>query len=110
MGGGFSEILPIDDILAEVVKEGAAGDGDLQILCRWNVYGDGQPVFPRQPGRPMEAKRIIKLENLRKQSTNLIGWVDECATEADLNGGTWLKRRADDPELSLPRTERLAIS
>src|SRR5437870_2065736 len=31
-GGGFSEVLPVDDIVAEVIKEGAAGDGDLKIL------------------------------------------------------------------------------
>lgn len=102
-GGGFSEILPIDDILSEIVKEGAAGDGDLQILCRWNVDRYGKPVFPHQPGRLMETKRTIKLEELRKQSANLLAWVDDCAAEADLKGGTWLKRRPDD----LPSSRKL---
>lgn len=95
-GGGFSEILPIDDILAEIVKEGAAGDGDLQILCRWNVDRNGNPVFPHQPGRMMETKRTIKLEELRMQSAHLLAWVDDCAGEADLIGGTWRNRRSDD--------------
>ncbi len=109
VGGSFSEILPVDDILGEVIKEGAAGDGDLRILCRWNVYRDGRPVFPHQPGRMMEASRTIKLEDLRKQSTNLVSWVDDCAAEADAKGGTWLRTRAADPGLSSRRTERLAI-
>lgn len=102
-GGGFSEILPVDDILAEVVKEGAAGDGNLQILCHWNLGRDGKPVFPHQPGRLMEAKRLLKLEDLRNQTDNLISWVDDCAAEADQNGGTWLKRRMEDLALSPPR-------
>ncbi|MFT3730367.1 MAG: hypothetical protein QM780_02930 [Hyphomicrobium sp.] len=99
-GGGYSEILPIDDILAEIVKEGAAGDGDLQILCRWSVDRNGKPVFPHQPGRTMEARRTIKLEELRMQSENLIAWADDCAAEADMKGGTWLKRRSEDPAWS----------
>ncbi len=107
-GGGFSEILPVDDILAEVVKEGAAGDGDLQIRCRWNLDRDGKPVFPHQPGRMMETKRTIKLEDLRKQSANLVAWVDDCAMEADLKGGTWLRKRTDDPASSRLLFARLA--
>lgn len=95
-GGGFSEILPVDDILTEVVKEAAAGDGDIQILCHWNTDRNGNPVFPSHPGRMMETRRILKLESLRHQSSNLIAWVDDCAAEADLKGGTWLKTRADD--------------
>ncbi|HML28825.1 MAG TPA: hypothetical protein PKE16_08310 [Hyphomicrobium sp.] len=108
-GGGFSEILPVDDILAEVVKEGAAGDGDLQILCHWNIDRDGKPVFPSHPGRMMEARRILTLERLRNQSSNLIAWVDDCAAEADLKGGTWLKTRADDMAFPQRKTERLAV-
>lgn len=107
-GGGFSEILPVDDILAEVVKEGAAGDGDLHILCRWHVDRDGRPVFPKQPGRMMEVKRTIKLEDLLKQSANLTRWVDDCAEEADRKGGTWIRRRADEPAPSLRQLERMA--
>ena len=105
-GGGFSEILPVDDILAEVVKEGAAGDGDLHIICRWIVDRDGKLVFPKQPGRMMEVRRTIKLEDLLQQSANLIDWVDDCAVEADRKGGTWLRRRADDPVPSHRRLER----
>jgi hypothetical protein len=107
-GGGFSEILPVDDILTEVVKEGAAGDGDLQVLCHWTVQRNGQPVFPHQLGRLMEVKRVIRLQDLRKQSANLIACVDHCAAEADAKGGTWLRKRADDPGLSPSRTESLA--
>lgn len=107
-GGGFSEILPVDDILSEVIKEGAAGDGDLQIVCRWTTDRDGKPVFPYHPGRMMEVKRTIKLEDLRKQSANLIAWVDDCATEADRKGGTWLCRRADDPASRGGRPQRIA--
>ncbi|MBS0234688.1 MAG: hypothetical protein JSR99_14515 [Proteobacteria bacterium] len=95
-GGGCSEILPVDDIFIEIMKEGAAGDGDLHIVCRWNVGRDGKPVFPHHPGRMMEVRRTIKLEELRKQSSNFVAWVDDCAAEADMQGGTWLKRRADD--------------
>lgn len=105
-GGGFSEVLPVDDILADVVKEAAAGDGDLMILCNWNVDRDDRPVFPHQPGRMMEARRILKLESLRQQSSNLIAWVDDCAAEADLKGGTWLRRRGDD--IGQRPTKRLA--
>ncbi len=110
VGGGFSEILPVDDILAEIVKEGAAGDGDLHIVCRWCVDRNGRPIFPQQPGRMAEVKRVIKLEDLRRQSTNLIGWVDECAVDADRSGGTWLNKRADDPGLGQRRAARLALS
>ncbi len=95
-GGGFSEVFPVDDIVAEVIKEGAAGDGDLQVLCHWNLDRFGRHVFPHQPGRLMEAKRIIKLEDLRKQSGQLIACVDDCATEADQKGGTWLLKRASE--------------
>ncbi|RUO99067.1 hypothetical protein [Hyphomicrobium sp.] len=95
-GGGSAEILPVDDIVSEVIKEGAAGDGDLHIVCQWHRDRSGRPVFPHQPGRMMEAKRTIKLEDLRRQSSNLIAWVDDCASEADKQGGTWLRRRADD--------------
>jgi hypothetical protein len=102
-GGGSSEILPVDDLLDEVIREGAAGDGDLQVVCRWNVNRDGKPVFPQHPGRMIEIKRTIKLEELRKQSGNLIGWVDDCAAEADTKGGTWLQRRSDDPASSQRR-------
>ena len=109
-GGGYSEILPVDDILAEVVKEGAAGDGDLQIVCRWAVDRDGQWVFPKQPGRMADAKRTIKLEDLRQHSGNLIGWVDDCAAEADRRGGTWLKRRAEDPASFRPKPGNLALN
>jgi hypothetical protein len=105
-GGGFSELLPVDDILAEIVKEGAAGDGDLQILCHWNIDRDGRPVFPHHPGRMIEVKRVLKLESLRSQSANLISWVDDCAAEADLKGGTWLRKRPDEATGTLPRAER----
>jgi hypothetical protein len=110
VGGGFSEILPIDDILAEVIKEGAAGDGDLQILCHWNLDRDGNSVFPFQPGRLIEVKRILKLEDLRSQSANLIAWADDCAAEADDMGGTWLRKRSDDIASSRPRVERLSMT
>lgn len=93
IGGGFSDVLPIDDIAAELVKEGAAGDGDLQIVCRWSVDSDGKPVFPHQLGRLMEVKRTIKFEQLQRQMKSLIAMVDECAAEADHKGGTWLRRR-----------------
>ncbi len=95
-GGGFSEVLPVDDIVAEVIKEGAAGDGDLQVLCHWNVDRYGRKVFPHQPGRLMESRRTIKLHDLRKQSANLIACVDDCAAEADQKGGTWLLKRASE--------------
>jgi hypothetical protein len=100
VGGGFSEILPVDDILAEIIKEGAAGDGDLQILCQWSTDRDGRPVFAHHPGRMMSVTRVLKLEELRNQSSNLIAWVDDCAAEADLKGGTWLQKRSDDVGLS----------
>lgn len=105
-GGGFSEVLPVDDILADVVKEGAAGDGDLMILCQWSVDRDDRPVFPHHPGRMMEVRRLLKLESLRQQSSKLVSWVDDCAAEADHKGGTWLRRRADD--IGQRPTRRLA--
>lgn len=108
-GGGFSEILPVDDIVAELIKEGAAGDGDLQILCRWNVDRDGRPVFPHHPGRMMEVKRTVKLEDLRTQSANFIALVDDCAAEADAKGGTWLRRRADEPVSSPKRVPLFGV-
>jgi hypothetical protein len=108
IGGGFSEILPVDDILGEIIKEGAAGDGDLKIQCQWNTDRDGKPVFPHQPGRLTEVMRIVKLEELRNQSSNFIAWVDDCAADADGKGGTWLQRRSDDVAFNRRPTQRLA--
>jgi len=107
IGGGFSEILPVDDILGEIIKEGAAGDGDLKIQCQWNTDRDGRPVFPQQPGRMTEVMRILKLEDLRNQSSNLIAWVDDCAVDSDSKGGTWLQRRSDDIGLNRRPAQRL---
>ena len=92
-GGGFSEVLPVDDIASEIFKEGAAGDGDLKILCHWNINRNGEKVFQHQPGRLIEVKRLIKIEELRARTEELIAIVDLCAAEADLMGGTWLQKR-----------------
>jgi hypothetical protein len=107
-GGGFSEILPVDDILTEVIKEGAAGDGDLQIVCHWTIGRDGKPVFPQHPGRMMEVKRTIRLEDLQEQSLSFIACVDDCAAESDRMGGTWLRRREDDPASRRILPDRIA--
>lgn len=92
-GGGFSEVLPVDDIVAEVIKEGAAGDGDLKILCHWNIDQSGRTVFPHQPGRLMEVKRVIKLVQLQERAGELVALANSCAAEADQKGGTWLRTR-----------------
>lgn len=92
-GGGFSEVLPVDDIVSEVIKEGAAGDGDLKILCHWNIDRNGRTVFPFQPGRLMEVERVIKLVHLQQRAGELIALANACAAEADQKGGTWLRTR-----------------
>ncbi len=102
-GGGFSEILAVDDIVAEVIKEGAAGDGDLKILCHWNIDQNGRTVFPHQPGRLMEVERVIKLVQLQQRAGELIALANACAAEADQKGGTWLRTRGQANPASVPR-------
>jgi len=98
--GGFLEILPIDDLVQSLIENGVKGDGDVLALCRWNLRADGMPVYAHQPGRCAEVSRVGPFELIAEDPRVLVTLIDECAAEADAQGGTWLRRRPTESTVS----------